>query len=105
MKENKDYLYYLVCDWMVVGEDFLFDDVERGEGKVINLGGKKVVVYCDDNNWFLVCLVVCIYLKCIVDWNIVEKIWDCLCYGFCFYFIGEVIFGLVEELLEKIMFK
>jgi glycine/D-amino acid oxidase-like deaminating enzyme/nitrite reductase/ring-hydroxylating ferredoxin subunit len=105
LKENKDYPYHLVRDWMAVGEDTPLDDVKRGEGKVIKLGGKKVAAYRDENNRLSVCSAVCTHLKCIVDWNTAEKTWDCPCHGSRFHPTGEVISGPAEEPLEKITLK
>ena len=48
LTENKDYPYYLVRNWVAVAEGKSLQTVKRGHGKILNLQGKKVAAYRDD---------------------------------------------------------
>lgn len=102
LKENKDYPFYMVRDWLAKGEKESPNQLKKGEGKVLNLDGKKVAAYRDDQGKVTLCSPVCTHLKCIVDWNDAEKTWDCPCHGSRFQPTGEVISGPAEEPLEKL---
>lgn len=101
LKENKDYPYYLVRDWLAAGEDDPLDALPKGEGKILKMKGKKVAAYRDNHGNLTLCSPVCTHLKGIVDWNAAEKTWDCPCHGSRFRPTGEVISGPAEEALEK----
>lgn len=102
LKENKDYPYYLVRDWMAGAEAKSVKAVKRGQGKILNLNGRKVAAYRDDEGEVTLCSAVCTNLKCIVAWNPAEHTWDCPCHGSRFKPTGEVMAGPAEEDLPKI---
>jgi Rieske Fe-S protein len=102
LKENKDYPYYLVRDWLAAPEGSSLDDLKPGQGKILGLAGKKVAAYRDEHGEVTLCSPVCTHLKCIVGWNDTEGTWDCPCHGSRFKPTGEVISGPAEEPLEKI---
>lgn len=101
LKENKDYPFYMVRDWLASGEDDPIENLPNGEGKILNLQGKKVAAYRDEEGKVTLCSPVCPHLKGIVDWNTAEKTWDCPCHGSRFKPTGEVISGPAEDSLEK----
>lgn len=102
LKENKDYPYYLLRDWLAGAEGKTLGAVKKGQGKILQLEGKKVAAYRDDAGTVSLCSPVCTHLKCIVAWNDAEKTWDCPCHGSRFKPTGEVIAGPAEEPLEKL---
>lgn len=102
VRENSDYPYYMLRDWLAGAEDDSLDALGRGQGKILALGGQKVAAYRDDAGKLSLCSPVCTHLKCIVGWNDAEKTWDCPCHGSRFRPDGEVIAGPAEEPLEKI---
>ena len=102
LKENKDYPYYLLRDRIAHREGRNLNAVKRGQGKILNLKGRKVAAYRDDTGRVSVCSPVCTHLKCIVHWNESEKTWDCPCHGSRFKPTGEVIAGPAEEPLERL---
>ena len=102
LKENKDYPYYMVRDWLGGAEGKSLEVVKPGEGKILQLDGRKVAAYRNDNGEVTLCSPVCTHLKCIVGWNDAEKTWDCPCHGSRFDPKGEVISGPAEEPLEKL---
>jgi len=102
IKENKDYPYYLVRDWLGGAEGKSLKQVPRGQGKILNLNGRKVAAYRDESGKVSLRSPVCTHLKCIVGWNNAEKTWDCPCHGSRFKATGEVITGPAEEDLAEI---
>jgi glycine/D-amino acid oxidase-like deaminating enzyme/nitrite reductase/ring-hydroxylating ferredoxin subunit len=102
LKENKDYPYYMLRDWMAGAEGDSLGELPRNQGKILNLDGKKVAAYRDGAGHVSLCSPVCTHLKCIVGWNEAERTWDCPCHGSRFKPSGEVISGPAEEPLEKI---
>lgn len=102
LKENKDYPYYLVRDWLAPGDDDPVENLPKGEGRILKLRGKKVAAYRDERGKLTLCSPVCTHLKAIVDWNTAEKTWDCPCHGSRFKPTGEVLSGPAEEPLEAI---
>jgi glycine/D-amino acid oxidase-like deaminating enzyme/nitrite reductase/ring-hydroxylating ferredoxin subunit len=102
LKENKDFPYYLVRDWLGGAEAKSLDVVKNGEGKILQLDGRKVAAYRDEAGKVSLCSPVCTHLKCIVGWNQAEKTWDCPCHGSRFKPTGEVISGPAETPLEKL---
>jgi glycine/D-amino acid oxidase-like deaminating enzyme/nitrite reductase/ring-hydroxylating ferredoxin subunit len=102
LKENKDYPYYLLRDWLGGTEGKSLRVLKRGEGKILHLHGRKVAAYRDDEGKVSLCSPVCTHLKCIVGWNEAERTWDCPCHGSRFKPGGEVIAGPAESPLEKL---
>ncbi|MEO6569338.1 MAG: FAD-dependent oxidoreductase [Opitutaceae bacterium] len=102
LKENKDYPYYMVRDWLGGAKGKSLATVKPGEGKILQLDGKKVAAYRDDDGEVTLCSPVCTHLKCIVGWNDAEKTWDCPCHGSRFDPTGKVISGPAEEPLEQL---
>jgi glycine/D-amino acid oxidase-like deaminating enzyme/nitrite reductase/ring-hydroxylating ferredoxin subunit len=102
LRENKDYPFYLVRDWLGGSEGESVDAVARGEGRILQLEGKKVAAYRDETGKLSLCSPVCTHLQCIVAWNSAERTWDCPCHGSRFQPTGEVISGPAEEPLAKV---
>jgi glycine/D-amino acid oxidase-like deaminating enzyme/nitrite reductase/ring-hydroxylating ferredoxin subunit len=102
LRENKDYPYYLLRDWLAGAEANSWDELKKDEGMIINLDGKKVAAYRDARGKVSLCSPVCTHLKCIVAWNNAEKTWDCPCHGSRFKPTGEVLAGPAEADLEKL---
>lgn len=102
LKENKDYPYYLVRDWLARADTDSLAAVPRQQGRIVNLDGRKVAAYRDAAGQLSLCSPVCTHLKCIVAWNDAEQTWDCPCHGSRFRPTGEVISGPAEEPLEKL---
>lgn len=102
LKENKDYPYYMLRDWLGGAEGDSLRALKSGQGKILKLDGKKVAAYRDDKGEVSLCSPICTHLKCIVGWNDAERTWDCPCHGSRFKPTGEVISGPAEEPLEKL---
>jgi glycine/D-amino acid oxidase-like deaminating enzyme/nitrite reductase/ring-hydroxylating ferredoxin subunit len=100
--ENIDYPYHMLRDRLARAESKSLDDVPRGEGKIVNLHGKKVAAFRDVRGELTLLSPVCTHLKCIVRWNDADKTWDCPCHGSRFKATGEVFSGPAESPLEKL---
>lgn len=65
------------------------DQLQKGEGAVVNLNGHKAGVYRDEEGRLHTVSVVCPHLGCQLEWNPNEKSWDCPCHGSRFDYRGN----------------
>jgi glycine/D-amino acid oxidase-like deaminating enzyme/nitrite reductase/ring-hydroxylating ferredoxin subunit len=100
IKENKDYVYYMVRDRLLARHGATLRAVRPGQGKVLNLGGERVAVYRDSHGVVSACSAVCTHLGCEVHFNAAEASWDCPCHGSRFRVDGSVIAGPAETPLK-----
>ena len=89
------------ADWVTPGEVSSPDEIAPGTGAVMRDGAKKFAVYRDDDGSLHTRSAVCPHLFCIVDWNSVEKTWDCPCHGSRFDRYGKVINGPASSDLSE----
>jgi glycine/D-amino acid oxidase-like deaminating enzyme/nitrite reductase/ring-hydroxylating ferredoxin subunit len=80
-------------DWATAGDVVSYDDIKPGSGAVIRRGVRKIAVYRDDEGGIHERSAVCTHLYCIVNWNSVERTWDCPCHGSRFDPYGQVVNG------------
>jgi glycine/D-amino acid oxidase-like deaminating enzyme/nitrite reductase/ring-hydroxylating ferredoxin subunit len=102
LKENVDYPYYLLRNFLAKVEGESVTDVKNGEGKILKLDGQRVAASRDEKGNLSLCSAICTHMRCIVEWNNAEKTWDCPCHGSRFNRKGEVISGPAEEPLEPV---
>lgn len=76
-------------------------NINKGEGKVVDLEGEKVAVYKDDKDQTHAVSAVCTHLGCIVNFNNAEKSWDCPCHGSRYGVDGNVLHGPAIKNLQK----
>jgi Rieske Fe-S protein len=81
------------ADWATKSEVGSYDEILPGTGAVVRRGVKKVAVFRDDQGAIHERSAVCTHLYCIVDWNSVERTWDCPCHGSRFDPYGAVVNG------------
>ena len=60
---------------------------------MLRRGASKVAVYRDADGQLHEFGALCPHLGCVVQWNDVEKSWDCPCHGSRFAATGEVLNG------------
>lgn len=76
--------------------------LELGEGKPVEVDGKKAGAYRDtDGNTFIVDTT-CTHLGCEVRWNSAERTWDCPCHASRFDYKGNVIEGPAQKPLKRL---
>lgn len=80
-------------DWVTPGDAPSAASLLPDSGCVIRKGAAKVAVYCDHDGVQHERSAVCPHLGCIVNWNDVEKSWDCPCHGSRFSALGKVLSG------------
>lgn len=102
LKENKDYPYYLVRDRFAGRETRSVRTIKRGEGHIIDLDGKAVAAYRDDDGSVTRVSAVCTHMGCVVAWNQAERTWDCPCHGSRFETSGRVLSGPAETPLPRV---
>jgi glycine/D-amino acid oxidase-like deaminating enzyme/nitrite reductase/ring-hydroxylating ferredoxin subunit len=81
------------ADWISSGDENDAAALAPGEGALIRSGLKKVAVYRDELGALHCHSAACTHLGCVVQWNGVEKTWDCPCHGSRFSAHGGVLHG------------
>ena len=102
IKENLDYPYYMVRDRLAGPDAKSLRSVRRGEGKILELGGKRVAAYRSEKGATTLLSPVCTHLGCEVRWNGAEGTWDCPCHGSRFTTAGKVLAGPAETPLARL---
>jgi glycine/D-amino acid oxidase-like deaminating enzyme/nitrite reductase/ring-hydroxylating ferredoxin subunit len=69
------------------------DAVAPGDGRVLEVGGRKTAIYRDDAGEVHAVSALCTHLGCVVAWNDAERSWDCPCHGSRFDPDGKVLHG------------
>jgi Rieske Fe-S protein len=69
------------------------EELAPGEGAVVQCGLRKIAAYRDESGTLHECSAVCTHLGGIVQWNAVEKSFDCPLHGSRFSATGKVIMG------------
>ncbi len=78
------------------------DDLQKGQGSLVKVDGKKVGGYRDEYNQVHLVKPTCTHMGCDVAWNDAETSWDCPCHGSRFSHTGEVLEGPAVKPLKKI---
>lgn len=102
VKENKDYLYYLVRDRFAATQGASVRVLKRGEGKILNVDGQRAAAYRDERGTVIIRSAICTHMGCEVKWNQAETTWDCPCHGSRFATDGSVIAGPAESPLAEL---
>lgn len=89
--ENFDVAKELIIGKLKSGEKDI--NLEKGEGKVVELDGHKYGAYRDDDGKLHIVNITCTHVGCELKWNDAEKSWDCPCHGSRFTYDGEILDG------------
>lgn len=100
IKENLDVAVNFISGKLFPGSPN--NDIEKGEGKIIDIDGQKVGAYRDEEGKLYFVNTGCTHLGCQVKWNSAERTWDCPCHGSRFSPAGDVIEGPTVKPLERI---
>lgn len=74
-------------------------DLAPGEGKVVEISGKRAGAYRDEDGVLYIVNTTCTHMGCELNWNSAERTWDCPCHGSRFSYEGRIIEGpAVKEL-------
>jgi glycine/D-amino acid oxidase-like deaminating enzyme/nitrite reductase/ring-hydroxylating ferredoxin subunit len=93
IRENLNVAAQLASDWLGGADVESMDKISVGEGAVLRHDASKIAVYRDPRGKLHVRSAVCPHLGCIVQWNTLEKGWDCPCHGSLFDPTGRVLNG------------
>lgn len=77
------------------------DDIERGDGAVVRVGGHRCAVYRDEDGGLHAVSARCTHLGCLVAFNSAERAWECPCHGSRFTPDGDIVQGPALRPLEK----
>jgi glycine/D-amino acid oxidase-like deaminating enzyme/nitrite reductase/ring-hydroxylating ferredoxin subunit len=102
IRENKDYLYYMVRDHFATTHAKSLRGLKPGSGKVVDLNGQRVAAYRDLQGVVSMCSAMCTHMGCEVHFNQAETTWDCPCHGSRFKTNGKVIAGPAESPLAEV---
>ena len=80
--------------------DEAINQIQEGEGKIVEVNGDKVGVYKESNNKIYSINPVCKHLGCELTWNNLDKTWDCPCHGSRYDYKGKLIYGPSVKNLE-----
>ena len=77
-------------------------ELQAGEGKVLEIEGKKRGAYRDMQGQLHIVDTTCTHMGCELSWNSAELSWDCPCHGSRFTYDGKVMEGPAQKPLGKI---
>lgn len=101
VKENADVAYRFIADRIAGADSTGISSMEAGTAAIINYNNEKLAVYKDPSGEVHALNPVCTHAKCIVNWNVAEKSWDCPCHGARYSIDGEVLTGPATRGLER----
>ncbi|MDC3412970.1 FAD-dependent oxidoreductase [Terrihalobacillus insolitus] len=101
MKINSDVAKHLVHGKLEYTNNTV-DDVQKGEGKIIRINGKKIGVYRNLSGEVTMVDTTCTHLGCEVEWNQGDRTWDCPCHGSRYKPTGEIVEGPAKRPLGKV---
>jgi len=87
----KETSYSLIINKLKNSEEYI-KDVKQGEGKIVQVEGKKVGVYRDEDGKAYMLKPYCSHLGCELSWNNLDNTWDCPCHGSRFTYKGKSIY-------------
>ena len=95
----KDTTEGLITDKFKIPTDTL-DSIEKDTGKILEINGHKIGVYKDTSGNIFAVNPICTHLGCLLNWNNLDKTWDCPCHGSRFNYMGTNIFDPAINGLE-----
>jgi glycine/D-amino acid oxidase-like deaminating enzyme/nitrite reductase/ring-hydroxylating ferredoxin subunit len=90
------------ADLITPGEVESVSEIQPGTGAVLRRGLTKIAAYRDESGKVHERSAICRHLGCVVDWNSLEKTWDCPCHGSRYDALGKVIQGPANSDLPEV---
>ena len=81
--------------------DRTLDDLVPGTGGIVDVDGKKVAAFKAEDGSVVALSPRCAHMGCTVDWNGVERTWDCPCHGSRYTKEGDLLQGPAKTGLDK----
>ncbi len=97
LAEGLNYARQFVRARFTVADATPLEELEAGEGRVLDVAGEKVAVYKDPDGRLHGCSPVCTHARCLVQWNSADTAWDCPCHGARFSPTGQVLRGPAKK--------
>lgn len=97
----KESVYSLLINKLVIPPDTI-SSIPVGEGKLIEIDGKKIGIYKDSSDKLFAVKPICSHLGCELSFNNLDKTWDCPCHGSRFDYMGNCIYGPSVNGLQQI---
>jgi glycine/D-amino acid oxidase-like deaminating enzyme/nitrite reductase/ring-hydroxylating ferredoxin subunit len=92
VKENLEVAAHLVTGYLS-RRPKSFDELAPGDAAIMEIDGKRVAAFKDEQGIVHAVSAACTHMGCIVGWNETDRTWDCPCHGSRFELSGEVIHG------------
>lgn len=102
IKEGADIVARFIGDRFGLEQIDSVFQLQVDSGEIIEYDSQKLAIYKDPVGNILALDPVCTHTKCIVQWNNLEKSWDCPCHGARFNTDGTVMTGPAREDLRII---
>jgi glycine/D-amino acid oxidase-like deaminating enzyme/nitrite reductase/ring-hydroxylating ferredoxin subunit len=90
------------ADYFTEADIKSLEELEPGNGAILGRGMKRIAVYKEENGHVNAFSAVCPHLGCVVQWNGLERSFDCPCHGSRFTKEGELINGPAISPLKRI---
>ena len=81
------------ADLVTPGDVHDVSHIPPGHGAIVRRGLGKVAVFRDDQGELHERSAICTHLGCVVQWNALERTWDCPCHGSRFHVDGHAVNG------------
>ena len=88
--------------WLTGGDVSSADEIAVDSGAIVQDGASKLAVYRSEDGDLHATSAACTHLGCVVQWNRLEKSWDCPCHGSRFDRFGKAVNGPASRDLEPV---
>jgi nitrite reductase/ring-hydroxylating ferredoxin subunit len=105
VKENADVISQFIGLRLSYEKIETLAELAPGQATLAQWEGKKLALYKDEAGKIHALDPVCPHAKCIVNWNSVEKSWDCPCHGSRFACNGALLTGPARVGLTQILWE
>lgn len=102
IKENIDVAKHFIADRFGLETLSQFSELSKEEGKIVVYREEQIAIYKDEYGVLKALHPVCPHAGCIVQWNSVEKSWDCPCHGARYDVDGALLNGPATTSLRKV---
>lgn len=101
LRENLNVAWRLIADRLRRETADGRPPLAPGEGRVLDVDGRKAAVWRDEGGAIHVMSAVCTHAGCVVRWNGAARTWDCPCHGGRYLPDGRVLNGPPTRDLKK----
>lgn len=99
IKENFNVGVEYILGKLKLGSDYM--PTKKGEGKIVNIDGKRYGAYRHYNNELYIVDITCTHLGCELKFNDEDKTWDCPCHASRFDYEGNILNGPAIRPLKR----